>query len=217
MSPVIAQSIGYHPNINMGFNPYLSSIHGYGLGLPYGSYGYSIIRNPKLAAASLGLYQANINTWLGKLHAKSFLKKSHPYSLYSNYGSFKNKLALFKHPEYAFTPNSLDYGYGRHYGATMLANNPYKSPYKDYYHAESIMSKPSPVYTSKQQFHEPDNYAQASVQAPDTSFVQSHGALKHLVKAGVLLTTAAFLGKKTFESPLKLNPSGMILSGRPYN
>lgn len=213
LTPVLTQSVGYHPNLNMGFNPYVSPVYGYGLGLPFGSYGYSIVRNPKLAIAAMGTHQFNPNTWLGKLHANTFLKKSHPFSLYPYYGSLKNKLTLLKHPEYSFTPYGLDYGYGKHYGSAMLPNNPYISPYQDFYHGESTMTKPSLGNPPKQQFYEPDNYAQPSEQIAGTPLVKLNSIIKPLVKTGVILTTAAILGKKAFESPLRLNPAGMI--GRP--
>lgn len=207
----LAQSIGYHPNLNLGFNPYLSPVFGYGLGIPFGAYSsISPAKSPFLnpAAGSLALN----HPFTSKLHSKSIFKHIIPISDYSS--SLKNKFALLKQQAfYPTTPYSLDYGFGKHYGAAIVPNNPYKGTYTDYY------SKTSPALTG-----DPLAVAHSS---PTSQLISSAGSaktaaysfVKPLIKAGALLTTAALLGKKTLElgayNPLifrKLNPTGMILN-----
>lgn len=137
-----AQSIGYHPNLNMGFNPYLSSVYGYGLGLPYGAYGMSSLR-PWLPSPITGLSSYGFgSSLLGKAHANSFL--------------------------------------------TKFVATPY-------------------------QYYKPESYVDNNV---SVGAAKTYKIIKPLIKAGALLTTAAILGMKTLEAPIKLNPSGMIMSGR---
>lgn len=205
-----AQSIGYHPNLFLGFNPYLSPVFGYGLGIPNGAYGYSSIRLPSL----LDPTKPSPNGLLGKIHAKTFLKKlaTYPSALSPYYGSLKNKLQLMKHPEYLYTPYGLDYGYGKHYGSALVPNNPYKSPYSEYYN-----NSPSGVretkFAAKLPHQDTSLIEQGSEIAPEV--YKAYSFVKPMVKIGALLTTAAILGKKSLEYPaIRLNPAGMILNGR---
>lgn len=208
--PIFAQSIGYHPNLFLGFNPYLSPVFGYGLGLPNGAYGYSGLKY----TPSLDPMNASPNGILGKIHAKTFLKKlaTYPGALSPYYGSFKNKLQLMKHPEFLFTPYGLDYGYGKHYGSALIPNNPYKSPYSEYYNNNQNIAG-SAKAVDKHNYQETNSMAQSSDVAPEIYRTQSY--IKPMLKIGALLTTAALLGKKTLEYPtIRLNPAGMILNGR---
>lgn len=173
----LAQSIGYHPQLNFGFNPFMSPVYGYGLGLPYGSQGLGPIKNPWLASSMLlPFHNAGV---MSKIHAKSFLTKltTNKYNFYPYYGNLKAKLNLLKHPASIATPYSKTYGYGRHYGAATMPNNPYKSAYGDYY-----------------------DYSNQIEQFPAESQLKSSKLVKPLVKAGAILTAAALLGKKPVEN-----------------
>lgn len=205
-----AQSIGYHPNLFLGFNPYSSPVFGYGLGIPNGAYGYSSIRLPSLIDPT----NPSPNGLLGKIHAKTFLKKlaTYPSALSPYYGSLKNKLQLIKHPEYLYTPYGLDYGYGKHYGSALIPNNPYKSPYNDYYN-NSPNNVGETKIPAKLPHQDTNLMEQASEIAPEV--YKAYSFVKPMVKIGALLTTAAILGKRSLEYPaIRLNPAGMILNGR---
>lgn len=212
IKPSFAQSIGFHPQLNLGFNPYLSPIYGYGLGVPFGAYNFSPSRYPwLLSSISNGPYTDG-SGFMGKIHAKAFLKKLAvgQYSVYHHQGTLKDKLNLMKHPEYAFTPYGQGYGYGKHYGAAVGPNNPYKSVYADYYdtttdHGHRPDVKPANDLVTLATSHSPI--------ASGAPVYKPYIHIKPLIKLGTLLTTAALLGKKTFEGPMRLNPSGMILSG----
>lgn len=209
-APTHAQSIGHHPNLFLGFNPYLSPVFGYGLGLPNGAYGYSGLKFHTL----LDPTNVSLNGLLGKIHAKTFLKKlaTYPGAMSPYYGSFKNRLQLMKHPEYLYTPYGLDYGYGKHYGSALIPNNPYKSPYSEYYNNDQNIVGATKV-VDKHNYQDANLVAQPSDAAPDS--IKAYSYIKPMVKIGALLTTAALLGKKTLESPtIRLNPAGMILNGR---
>ena len=136
------------------------------------------------------------------MHAKSLLKKITSSQLNPHGTTFNNKLTLLKHPEYSLTPYGLDYGHGKHYGSAMVPNNPYKSAYGDYYTNQPIASNSHGLT--------PHNNL---VDATGGDVVKPLGIMKPLIKAGALLTAAALLGKKTISSPIKLNPSGMIING----
>lgn len=177
----LAQSIGYQPQLNFGFNPYMSPVYGYGLGLPFGAYNLSPIKNPWLAHSMFDPF--NPAGVMSKIHAKSFLTKlaTSKYNFYPYYGNLKAKLNLLKHPSSLATPYSKTYGYGRHYGAAMLPNNPYKSVYGDYYDQQGEMT---------------------SDQLPVASEVKlkTYKLAKPLMKAGALLTAAALLGKRPIDN-----------------
>jgi hypothetical protein len=205
---VAAQSIGYHPQFNFGFNPYSSPVFGYGLGMPFGAYNISPTRYPWLLNSVPTPPFADNTGLISKIHAKAFLTKLATSQILSpGYYGIKDKLNLMKHPENAYTPFGAGYGYGKHYGAALVPNNPYKGTFS----------------------------GQASIGAPTAGIPVKHGSipiggklsessnvvisvkpyshyLKPLMKAGALITTAAILGKKIFEVPTKLNPSGMIIS-----
>lgn len=206
-----AQSIGYHPNSFLGFNPYLSPVFGYGLGLPYGAYSYNSLNKPILPILKM-THGGGVNNWLSKLHAKSILKKLSSSSMYSYNGSIKNKLTLLKHPQFAYTPYGVDYGLGKHYGSALIPNNPYKSGYEDYYNSPTLDKKYASKDSLKNSYQHLDNFPQASSGNPES--IKIYGIIKPLIKAGALITTAALLSKKTVDSPaIKLSPSGMIRDG----
>lgn len=224
---LFAQSIGYQPNFHpFGFNPYMSPVYGYGLGLgsSYGSsYGLNALKNPWLLSGSASgsnwypQTPSSSSNFASKFHAKSILKKlgSTSYDPYNSY--------------------NFNYGYGKHYGAAQLPNNPYKSTYGDYYSssAAAVASGSDPLtstslksssysqtnpYNSAATSYDP-SYSSAPLDAyeqpqHDFSMMNSHkhALIKPLLKAGAILTTAAILGKKKYELiPHKLNPTGMIL------
>lgn len=221
-----AQSIGYHPQFNFGFNPYFSPIFGYGLGLPFGAYNLSPAKNPLLLgsiAATAPL--SDKYGFMGKLHAKAFLKKLATNQLInlSSYpiggGSLKDQLNILKHPEFAVSPYGTGYGYGKHYGAAVLPNNPYKSVYVDYYDSKAsneIATEHKLVPPSKSD-NILDHHSQPTIGPSElSSFTLPHHKsynqyLKPIIKTGAFLTSLALLGKKIFETPIRLNPSGMIL------
>lgn len=190
-----AQSIGYQPSLNLGFNPYSSNVFGYGLGLPYGAYGMSPMANPFMSSALLpSHYGGNL---VSKLHSKMSFKK------------------LFGYPMYLGSPYDANYGFGKHYGFAKVLNNPYKSAYGDYYNTDT-MNEPVASASLNHHLHapypvdEPLNFADAT----KTKLAMAKPYLvKPLIKAGVLLTTAAILGKKSLMVPqaMKLNPAGMII------
>lgn len=199
---IASQSIGYQPNFNYGFNPFFSPVHGYGLGLPYGAYGYSGAKHPWLAYHSLW-GSPTMGSLASKIHTKSLMKKlgahggNYPYS--SIFGA-----------KYSGTlgPHSYNYGYGSHYGAARVPNNPYKSAYGDYYTSPSTHS--TAVVTPDTNSYYDSSYVGSPMEYP----MDKHAFIKPLLKAGALITTAALLGKKKLEMvPSRLNPSGMILSG----
>lgn len=203
-SVAFAQSIGYQPQFNLGFNPYMSPVFGYGLGLPFGANSFSPARYPFLLGA--GGHHLDGHGLLGKVHAKAFLKKlaTSQYGLYGH--SLGDKVNLLKHPENALTPYGAGYGYGKHYGAAMVPNNPYKGAYVDYYdNGGHDIIKPKPLKSLDPMKLEDNHLASPTYSLASYKF-------KPLIKLGALLTTAALLGKKIHESPLKLNPAGMILS-----
>lgn len=211
-SPILsmgdAQSIGYHPNLFLGFNPYLSPVFGYGLGLPNGAYGYNGLRLPLMTGSTYNSPKG----LLSKMHAKTFMKKfaTYPTALSPYYGSLKNKLQLMKHPEYMFTPYAADYGFGKHFGSAMVPNNPYKSAYADYYNNDYSDGSKLKVPNQSSSYQDTGLLAQ-----PSMAEIHKASLIKPLIKIGALLTTAAILGKKTLESPaIRLNPAGMILNGR---
>jgi hypothetical protein len=207
-----AQSIGYHPQFNFGFNPYFSPVFGYGLGIPYGAYNISPTRYPWLLSGIPSVPFADKTGLMSKIHAKAFLTKLATSQVFApGYYGIKDKLNLMKHPENAYTPYGAGYGYGKHYGAALVPNNPYKSVYSDYYDkGVTSASGPAIVGPAKPnsipiggKLLESSNVA-ISVK-PYTHY------LKPFMKAGALLTTAAILGKKIFQAPAKLNPAGMII------
>lgn len=208
-----AQSIGYHPQFNFGFNPYLSPVFGYGLGLPFGAYNFSPTRYPGLLNPMPSAPYADKTGLISKIHAKAFLAKLATSQVLSpGFYGLKDKLNLMKHPEYAYTPFGAAYGYGKHYGAALVPNIPYKSAHSDYLdNGQASIARPivaSPI--------KPDTIPIGG-KLPESSNVivnvkPYHHYLKPLMKAGALITTAALLGKKIFEIPTKLNPSGMIIS-----
>lgn len=226
---VQAQSIGFHPQFNFGFNPYTSPVFGYGLGLPFGAYNMSPAKNPLLtmnynSPSSLLPYVDAKSGFMSKLHAKAFLKKlASTQILSSGYLGMKDKLNLIKHPEYAFTPYGTGYGYGGHYGAAVVPNNPYKSTYGDYYDSpQSSLIRPTTTTLIGDKTK--PNQIPIGGRLPESSAIVDHNPpvggivmkphslyLKPLIKAGALLT-AVLLGKKALESPFRLDPSGMILS-----
>lgn len=223
VSPARTQSIGYHPQFNFGFNPYTSPLFGYGLGLPFGSYGQSPTRNPWLMNTISPAPYADKHGFISKVHAKAFLKKlASSQALSSGYYGLKDKLNLMKHPEYAYTPYGAGYGYGKHYGAAVVPNNPYKSTYGDFYETADVsgVSKPlAAAATSTSSVKHgvlpiggrlPESSFSSKLPAVDVKAQASY--LKPLIKVGALITTAALLGKKALENPIRLNPSGMILS-----
>lgn len=206
---VIAQSIGYHHNMNLGFNPYLSPVFGYGLGLPYGSYSHGPMKNPMLATSILGSTLAHGQEFMTNLYSKSILKKISPgISSKLHKGSIMNKIALMKNPEYLFTPYGANYGFGKHYGAAMVPNNPYKSAYGDNFYdmqpAASTNSKISPHTTDVVHPVDP---------GLDMKIWKIKSIVKPLLKAGAFFAAASLLKKNNMDIPSKLNPSGMILSG----
>lgn len=220
IGPTFAQSIGHHTNVNLGFNPYLSPVFGYGLGLPFGAYGASPTKfHPWLSSSILGLtYGSGGNPLMSSLHAKTILKKIAPSSMggYPDHTSFKDKLTALKHPEFSYAgPYGLNYGYGKHYGSVVVPNNPYKSTYGDYYGYGSSN-------IDNHQVHPPANSNELNTFAqPIDNNISPVGhyklpihILKPLIKAGAFLTTMAILNKKTLGVPSKLNPSGMILSSK---
>jgi len=231
-----SQSIGFHPQFNFGFNPYYSPIFGYGLGLPFGAYNLSPSKNPLLLGSiSATTPFSDPNGFMSKAHAKAFLKKLATNQLInlSAYpvlsGSIKDKLNALKHPEFALSPYASGYGYGKHYGASTLPNNPYKSVYKDYYdgpilneikeHKVGLLKEPLKTASSiipinvensndlpmggTSTFIHPTNHL---------SKLKSLGHyLKPIIKTGAILSSLALLAKKGLHSPAKLNPTGMIL------
>lgn len=208
-----AQSIGYHPQFNFGFNPYFSPVFGYGLGLPFGAYNISPTRYPWLLNSMPAAPLADKTGLMSKIHAKAFLTKLATSQIISpGYYGIKDKLNLMKHPENAYTPFGAGYGYGKHYGAAVVPNNPYKSVYSDYYNdGQASISRPAVASPVKQGQIPIGGKLIESPQMVATFKPYSH-YLKPLVKAGALITTAALLGKKIFEVPTKLNPSGMIIN-----
>lgn len=217
-----AQSIGYHPQFNFGFNPYLSPVFGYGLGLPFGAYSMAPTRYPWLMNSIPSAHYPDKNGFFSQLHTKAFLKKlATSQVLSANYYGLKDKLNLMKHPEFAYTPYGTGYGYGKHYGAAVVPNDPYKSKYGDYYETSATtMSKPLVTSLTGEQVKygqipiggRPPESSLGAIAPPPIAKSYTH-YLKPLIKVGALLTTAALLGKKALESPIQLNPSGMILSG----
>lgn len=170
-----AQSIGYQSQLNFGFNPYMSPVYGYGLGLPYGAYNLSPMKNPWLVHSMFDPFKASL---MGKLHAKSFLTKlaTSKYNFYPYFGNLKAKLNILKHPSSLATPYGKTYGYGRHYGAAMLSNNPYKSVYGDYYdHQDQVSPDQLPVASEPK---------------------YKYKLAKPLLKAGALLAATSVLGSK---------------------
>lgn len=226
-----AQSIGYQTNYNpFGFNPYTSPLYGYGLGMPYGSYGLNALKNPWLLQmgqmGGLGGFSSTgwpqSSSFASKLHAKSILKKLgyDPYNSYPSYASYAA----------ASSPYSYNYGYGKHYGAAQVPNNPYKSAYGDYYSTSAYdgltpssssfkaSSVPLTTTTTTSQAAYYDQSPLINTLEPhqhhDGYVMDKHAIIKPLIKAGAILTTAAILGKKKLELvPPKLNPTGMILNG----
>ena len=207
---VYAQSIGYQPQFNLGFNPYYSPVFGYGLGLPYGAYKVNPFKHPWLLN-SIGVATpfSPGNALMGKVHAKALFNQ---LTFGKFYGSVKDKLNVLKHPQYAFSPYGTAYGYGKHYGAAVVPNNPYKGTYSDYYE-NSPSSSLSTSASSPVKHSVPLGYEESHLQHHVPAAKLQH-KFKPLLKAGALLTTAALLGKKVLgESSMKLNPSGMILNG----
>lgn len=212
---IASQSVGYHPNTNIGFNPYNSAVYGYGLGVPYGAYeGISPLRGPW----HMGLGTELKTPLAGKLHAKAIMKHM-PNMYLGPAANLKNKFAVLKNPQFAYNPYAVDYGYGKHYGAAAVPNNPYKSTFADYYttgtgdnHGDHLVSAGSSESVAI------DNNI-APVYDQDALALQHHMKMRHkfksLLKVGAVLTTAALLGKAKGElmPPMHLNPSGMILSG----
>lgn len=201
---IMAQSIGYQTNFNpFGFNPYMSPVYGYGLGMPYGSYGLNALKNPWLLQMASSPFSSG-TSFGGKFHAKSILKKLG----YEPYGS--------SYPYYS-SPYSYNYGYGKHYGAGQVANNPYKSAYGDYYStsgstANDLSSyKTSAISTAgSSPYYDPNPL---TMEPQHEFLLDKHAIIKPLIKAGAILTTAAILGKKKLDLvPPRLNPSGMILN-----
>lgn len=211
---VIAQSIGYHHNMNLGFNPYMSPVFGYGLGLPYGSYTHGPMKNPMLATSILAATMAHGQDFLSNLNTKSVLKKISPSNISQKLhkGTIMNKIALMKNPEYLFTPYGFNYGYGKHYGAAMIPNNPYKSAYGDnFYDMQPAAS--STMKVNLDQNHGTDTGHHPVDPGLDWKMWKIKGFVKPLIKAGALIAAASLLKGKSMEIPSKLNPSGMILSG----
>lgn len=206
---VIAQSIGYHHNMNLGFNPYLSPVFGYGLGLPYGSFTHGPMKNPMLATSILGSTLAQGQEIMKNLHPKSILKKVSPtISQKLHKGTILNKIALMKNPEYLFTPYGVNYGFGKHYGAAMVPNNPYKSAYGDNFYD----MQPAASTNIQKEPHE-TNALHPVDPALDLKIWKLKSIIKPLIKAGAFIAAASLLKKNNMDIPAKLNPSGMILSG----
>lgn len=220
---ILAQSIGYYPSLNLGFNPYLSPVFGYGLGLPYGAQGIGPTKDPVMASSLIGPQTYKIShpsDILGKIHAKIALKKLPfgPYSLYMQPGYLKSRLGSLKYP---YAPLGLgNYGYGKHYGSAMIPNNPYKSVYGEFYASESSpLLAPAPAIPSTiiHNHNQASSSSQHGTQIlptyqPVPVVKPTHNFMKPLIKTGALLTTAALLGKKLLETPFKLDPAGMILN-----
>lgn len=188
-----AQSIGYQPNSNLGFNPYLSPVFGYGLGIPYGAYNYSPIKNPWFSQSmlgsttfnnqhnyhgipSIGIDEHGKPSFAGKLHAKSILKKFGQYTPFPYYyGSIKNKYNLMKQQQNYLTPYGLDYGYGKHYGAAMIPNHPYKSTYGEYYdnlitdNNKQYGSETSTINTKEHNKNNKEQLIQESIKTTDNN------------------------------------------------
>lgn len=197
----LAQSIGYHPNLNLGFNPYLSQTFGYGLGLPYGAYGLSPLKSPW----HLGFASGFDGGLISKLHAKTIVKKLSPSFIGPSYGiDLKEKLAHKKHSELSMVPNTFDYGYGKHYGSAQLPNNPYKSTYGDFYATNSMGYPHSPVHQEYSMSSHYDTF--------DHPKMKHYRVIKPMLKVGAILTTAALLNKKLLSIPDNLDPSGMIMN-----
>lgn len=227
---VSTQSIGDHPTLNLGFNPYMSPIYGYGLGLGYGltSLPPSILLSGRPLANSL-LKTGNI---VKKIHEKKLLKQL----------ALPEKLMLLKHPENTFTPYGMAYGFGNHYGSATVPNNPYKSTYSDYYSGSQpliesnqpdlLASASSPIQTitnlndhSSTSTLLPRPFNQAPLEQQASPYIDSLAnskvswlskklmLLKPLVKISALLTAAALVAaKKSFDMTGPLNPAGMIIS-----
>lgn len=198
--PGASQSLGFYPTLNLGFNPYLSPLYGYGLGLGYGA---------GLAPVKAALQLGGGGPLISKLHGKTLLKQL----------TLPGKLVALRDPELAFSPYNFDYTFGRHYGAAMLPNNPYKSAYMDYYATQPdlVTSASAPIVK-----HHRHNFAQASPAYPPGPHIESsadallsskkHALIKPLLKVGALLTATALLAKKTYDLPTAmLNPAGMII------
>lgn len=212
-----AQSIGHHSNLNFGFNPYLSPVFGYGLGLPYGAYSpLSPMKSSPFIAGSL----LNPATPLAsKLHTKSILKEFNEFPVHHGLGNFaptiKEKLALLKQQKHLKTPYTLDYGYGKHYGSAMILNHPYKKSPLDHDHLISAASSKNLIHQAA------DNHFDHHL-APMVSKKSYSSIIKPLAKAGAIVATAALIkGAKHFPlsnlihpiySYSKLNPAGMISS-----
>lgn len=206
---VIAQSIGYHHNMNLGFNPYLSPVFGYGLGLPYGSYTHGPMKNPMLATSILGATLAHGQEFMKNFNSKTILKKFSPSISHKLHkGSIMNKIALMKNPEYMFTPYGVNYGFGKHYGAAMVPNNPYKSAYGDNFYD----MQPAASSDIKVGAHDTDVVHPVDP-GLDLKIWKIKSIVKPLLKAGAFLAAASLLKKNNMDIPAKLNPSGMILSG----
>lgn len=139
---------------------------------------------------------------ISKLHAKQIAKKLGS-SLYTPHGDLKDKFALKKYPDSSIIPNSFEYGYGKHYGAAQVPNNPYKSAYGDYYQTGSKYSMSA------------DLSQMDSLEYPVVSS-KSYKLIKPLIKVGALIGTAALLNKKFMTVPGQLDPAGMILSQNKY-
>lgn len=198
---VLGQSIGYQPNLNYGFNPYMSPVHGYGLGLPYGSNGLYGLKHPWLTYQSL--WGSPFASLASKIHSKNILKKYGSYS-YGGYNPYYGQSGGKYTSSYG--PYSYNYGYGAHYGSAQVPNNPYKGTYGDYY-TSSNSYKTTAALTDPQPYYESGPIGSV----PDYQ-VDKHALIKPLIKAGALLTTAAIIGKKKFDMiPPRLDPSGMIL------
>lgn len=217
----MAQSIGYQPQFNLGFNPYTSPIFGYGLGLPYGAYNTSPTRFSWLTYNTPIAPYTDKHGFISKIHARAFLKKlASSQVLSSRYYGLKDRFHLLMNPQYAFTPYGAGYGYGKHYGSAVIPNNPYKSTYGDYYdNSDLSISKQGELAAAAgslkhKQLPIGGRLPEGSIELNTPTLNTGHHKeyLKPIIKTGALLTTAALLGKKILESPLRLNPSGMILS-----
>lgn len=195
IEPAVSQSVGYHPNFNLGFNPYLSETFGYGLGLPFGAYGMSYTSYPWLSIHGF----SHGGSLVSKLHAKQIAKKLGS-TLYSAPVDSKGSLALKKHPEYSMIPSSFDYGYGKHYGSAQVPNNPYKSAYGDFYVGHSTFPM----------IHEQSPYDGAEYHI----MTKPYKYIKPILKAGALIGTAALINKKFLSLPEQLDPAGMIMGAK---
>lgn len=226
-----AQSIGYHPQFNIGFNPYHSTIFGYGLGLPFGANNLSPSKNPLLLGSITASAPpfADKHGFISKAHAKAFLSKLATEQMInlSGYpigtGGFKDKLNVLKHPELALTPYGIGYGYGKHYGSAVIPNNPYKSVYADYYDGLPGSAPAKPTNSiKKDHLLNSDPLVSSGSVITDTIAVPRYKTfgryIKPIIKTGAFLTSLLLLGKKIIDTPIRLNPNGMILHDiQPYN